>query len=77
MERAEQVLALRRVDAGLAADGGIDLGQERGGDLYEANATARDGGGKPREIADDTAPERSARRRRALSARRLDEEASE
>ena len=29
------------------------------------------------EGADDTAPERSARRRRALSARRLDEEASE
>jgi cyanophycinase len=29
------------------------------------------------EGADDTAPERSARRRRALSVRRLDEEASE
>ena len=28
VERAYQVLALRRVDAGLAADRGIDLGQQ-------------------------------------------------
>ena len=33
-ERADEVLALGQVDPGLAADGGVDLGQQRGGDVH-------------------------------------------
>ena len=55
MEGADQVLALRRVDAGLAADRGIDLRQQRGRHLHEAHAAAQDAGGKAGEIADDAA----------------------
>ena len=58
MEDADQVLALRRVDAGLAADGAVDLSEQRGRDLHEADAAAQDAGGKAREIADHAAAER-------------------
>ena len=58
MKRAEQVLALRRVDAGLAADRGIDLRQQRGRHLHEIDAAAQDRRGKAREIADHAAAER-------------------
>ena len=58
MERAEQILALRRVDAGLAADGGIDLRQQRGRHLHEIDAAAQDRRGKAGEIADHAAAER-------------------
>jgi hypothetical protein len=58
MEGAEQVLALRRIDPGLAADGGIDLGQQRGRHLDEIDAAAQDRSGKAGEIADHPAPER-------------------
>ena len=51
-------LPWRRIDAGLAADGGIDLGEQRGRDLHEANASAGHGGGETREIAHDAAAER-------------------
>ena len=59
MERAEQVLALRRVDAGLAADGGIDLRQQRGRHLHEIDAAAQDRRRKAGEIADHAAAERN------------------
>ena len=55
MEGADQVLALGRVDAGLAADRGIHLRQQRGRHLHEAYAAAHDAGGKAGEVADDAA----------------------
>ena len=58
MEGADQVLALRRVDAGLAADGGVDLRQQRGRHLHEGHAAAHDAGGEARQIADHAAAER-------------------
>ncbi len=51
MERADQVLALGRVDAGLAADRGIDLGEQRRRDLHEADAAAKDARREARKIA--------------------------
>ncbi len=58
MEGAEQVLALRRVDAGLAADRGIDLRQQRGRHLHEIDAAAHDRRRKAGEIADHAAAQR-------------------
>ena len=58
MERADQILALRRVDAGLAADGGIDLRKQRRRDLHEAHAAAEDARGKAGKVADHAAAER-------------------
>ena len=58
MEGADEVLALGRVDAGLAADGGVDLRQQRGRDLHEAHAATHDAGGEAGEIADHAAAER-------------------
>ena len=58
MEGADEVLAVARVDAGLAADRGIDLREERGRHLHEAHAAAHDGGGEAREVADHAAAER-------------------
>jgi hypothetical protein len=46
-----------RVDAGLAADRGIYLRQERGRDLDEIHAPADDAGGEARQVADHTAAE--------------------
>ena len=59
MEGADQVLALRRVDAGLAADRGIDLGEQRGRHLHHAHAAPQDAGGEAGEIADHAAAERN------------------
>ena len=58
MERADQVLAVARIDPGLAADRGIDLRQQRGRHLHDVEAAAQDRGGKAREIADHAAAER-------------------
>ena len=58
VEGADQVLALRRVDAGLAADGAVHLRQQRGRDLHEAHAAAQDGRGEAGEVADHAAAER-------------------
>ena len=57
MEGADQILAMGGIDAGLAADGRIDLGQKRGRDLDEIDAAAEDRCGKAREIADHAAAE--------------------
>ena len=57
VEGADQVLAMGGVDAGLAANGTVDLRQKRGRDLHEAHAPAQDGGGKARKIADHAAAE--------------------
>ena len=58
MECADEVLAVRRIDAGLAADARIDLGQERRRDLDETHAPAKRGGAEAGEIADDPAAKR-------------------
>ena len=61
VEGADHVLAVAGVDAGLAADRGIDLGEEGGRDLDEVDAAQQDRGGKAREVADDTAAQRHKR----------------
>jgi hypothetical protein len=58
MECAEQVLALRGVDPGLAADGGVDLCEQRGWHLNEIDATAQDRGRKAGKVANHAAAER-------------------
>src|SRR5262249_18292934 len=58
MERPDEVLAVVRIDCGLAADRGIDLRQQRGGNLDIVETTADNRGGKAGEIADDAAAER-------------------
>jgi hypothetical protein len=58
MEDADEVLAARTVDAGLAADGRVDLRQQRSRDLHEVHAAAHDAGGKSGQIANNTATER-------------------
>ncbi len=52
VEGADEVLALRGVDPGLAADGTVDLRQKRGRQLHEADAPAQDSGGKAHKVAD-------------------------
>ena len=52
------VLALRQVDAGLAAVGGVDLGHERRRHLHNAHAALVEGGAEARDVADDAAAER-------------------
>ena len=46
------------IDAGLAADGGIHLRQQRGGHLHEGDAALVAGGGKAGHVADHAAAER-------------------
>ena len=42
VEHADEVLAVARIDAGLAADRGIDLRQKACGQLHEIHAAPRD-----------------------------------
>ncbi len=58
VERADQVLAVRRVDAGLAADAAVHLGQQGGRALHEVQAAQHAGRAEPREVAHDAAAER-------------------
>ena len=58
VEGADRFLPWRRVDAGLAADGGIDLRQQGGRHLHEVDAAPDDGRGEAGEIADHAAAER-------------------
>ncbi len=51
MERADQVLALRQVDRGLAADGGVDLREQRGGRLHDRDPAVVDGRGEAGRVA--------------------------
>ena len=55
---ADVVLRLGQVDAGLAAVGGVDLGDERGGHLHDRHAALVGGGAEAGEVADDAAAER-------------------
>jgi len=57
MKGADQVLARRRIDPGLAADRGIDLGKKRCRDLDETTPAPKTRGDIACEIADDSAAE--------------------
>ena len=50
VERADQVLALRRVDAGFAAGGSVDHRQQRGRAVHVAHAAHPCGGDEPGQI---------------------------
>ena len=50
-------LPASEIDAGLAADGGVDLREERGGDLHVADAAHVDGGEEAGDVAEDAATE--------------------
>ncbi len=62
VERADQVLAAWVVDARLAADGGVDLRQQRGGQLDDGQAAQQRRRREAAEVADDAAAERDERR---------------
>ena len=61
VEGADHVLAQRVVDAGLAADRGIDLRQQRGRHLHEGHAAHVAGGGEAGHVADHAAAQRDQR----------------
>ena len=58
MERADQVLALRRVHAGLAAHRRVQHGEQRGRHLEVRDAAQVRRGDEPGEVARDAAAER-------------------
>ena len=55
VEGADEILARRRVDRGLAADRGVDLREQAGRHLHEIAAALQDGGGKADQVADHAA----------------------
>ena len=57
VEAADEVLAGEEVDAGLAAEGRVDLGEEGGGQADVADAAHVDGGEEAGGVADDAASE--------------------
>ncbi len=61
VERAQQVLALREVDAGLAADGRVDLGDERRRHTDPGHAPEVRRGQEPRRVAERPAADRDQR----------------
>ena len=61
VEGADQVLALRRVDPGLAAHAAVHLGQQRRRHLDEGQAAQRGRGGETREVANHPAAQRDHR----------------
>ena len=52
VEGAHEVLALGRVDPGLAAHGGVDHAEQGGGHVHHAHAAQPRGGHEPREVGD-------------------------
>ena len=58
MEGADEILALRDVDRGLAADRGIDHRQQRGRQLHAIDAAHPAGCGESGHVADHAAAER-------------------
>ena len=52
VERADEVLALVRVDAGLAADGRVDHAEHRRRHLDDPHAAQPGGGDEPGEVGD-------------------------
>ena len=64
VERADQVLAERMVDADLAADGAVDLREQRRRHVDERDAAQVGGRGESGHVADDAAADGDDRRRR-------------
>ena len=54
-ERADEVLALRQVDAGLAADRRVDHAEQRRGDVDDRHAAVPHGRGEPGDVGDHPA----------------------
>jgi hypothetical protein len=61
MEGPDEVLALREVDRGLAADRGVDLREQRGGDLDERHAAEVRRGEEPGRVTERTPADRDER----------------
>ena len=61
MEGADEVLALGQVDAGLAADRRVDLGDERRRDLDQRHAAQVRGRQEPGRVAQRAAADRDQR----------------
>ena len=57
VERPDQVLAMGRIDACLATDRGINLRQQRRGQLHKAHPAPQNGAGKAHQIAHHSAPQ--------------------
>jgi len=57
MKAANEVFAFGKIDAGLAADRRVDLGEEGCGDLQVADAAHEDGGNEAADVTDDAAAE--------------------
>ncbi len=68
VERADEILTLGQVDAGLAADGAVDHGEERGGNLDEGDTAQVARGDEAGEVAHHAAAETDDR----AGARHLD-----
>ena len=51
----DEVLALGQVHAGLAADGGVDHAEQRGGHVHDGHAPVVAGGREPGDVGDDAA----------------------
>src|SRR5262245_33121991 len=52
---ADEILSLGNIDRGLASDRRVDLGQKRGRNLHDVNASLKNSGCKARQVSDDTA----------------------
>ena len=61
IEGAQQILAEVGIDAGLAADRTVHLGEQGGRDLDQGKAAKHDAGGEPGDVADDAAAKRDDR----------------
>jgi hypothetical protein len=57
VKAADEIFSGGKVDAGFAADGGVDLGEEGGRDLDVVDTAHVDGGEEAGEVADDAASE--------------------
>ena len=58
MKAAEQIFARDQIYSGLAADRGVHLGQQRGGNLNHRNTAHEDRRQESGDVADDAAAER-------------------
>jgi len=57
VEAADEVFAGEEIDAGFAANGGVDLAEEGGGDLEDGDAAEEDGGEETGDVGNDAAAE--------------------
>ena len=69
MEAADEVFAGGQVDSGFAADGGINLREQRGGDLDVGDSPHVDGGQEAARVADDSSSESDEQRRSVRTCR--------